>query len=404
MSGRITISVEKNVLSALLQSREAYNLLAPVLSENDFSVHGQIIYKCLAEYYNKDVDAESINKSIILSSVGRTHPKHRDMFTEIIEELSTCSVINVVDEFIELKKNKCAHELSSALLQQDSSLIKNKLQEYQELLDTSFLSKEDEAVIYQPDLVELFKNTEHNDTIPVIPAQLNTMLKGRLRRGHHVIIFARPEVGKSLFSINFSFGFCKRGYIVLYLCNEEPVEDVLDRFLSRFTGIDIDEVRKDPKKTQDLAVPNGFNNLILVKSHAGTTMEIERLIKEHKPDVVVVDQIKNLDISGATDEMSTVIKASRFMRRIGKQYNVVSVSVTQAGDSATNKVFLHYNDIYSSKTAVSGDADLMIGIGANEEMIQQGRRMINLPKNKVSGKHSSFPTEIDTRHSKVLSI
>ena len=209
----------------------------------------------------------------------------------------------------------------------------------------------------------------------------------------------------TLFTLNMAAGFCRRGKKVLYLCNEEPVEDVLDRFLSRFTGIDIDHVRDDPVKTQEIANEYGFQNLLLVKSHAGTLAEIEKMLQTHKPDVLVVDQIKNLEIPGTQgDEMTTVIKASRFMRRMGKQYGVVAISVTQAGDTAFNRTVLRIRDVYNSKTSVAGDADLMIGIGMNESMEAQGRRMINLPKNKVSGRHEYFGVEFDTRHSKVKSL
>lgn len=396
---------EKGILAAFILNRDAYDLLQPVIKEDDFSIQAQIIYKYINDFYNKDSDAIKIDKDILLSKIARKHQKHTDMFATILEDIEDYSVPNVVEEFIALKKHTCSQELSTLLLGEEEEEIKLKIQEYQELTDVSFLNQEDDSVIYKPDLVTMFEETQETDTIPVIPGALNTILKGKLRRGHHIIVFAVVEVGKTLFTLNLTVGFCTRGYKVLYLCNEEPIDDILDRFLSRFTMIDIDDIRKNPEETHTKAYANGFNNLILIKSHAGSCGEIERLVREHKPDVLVVDQIKNLEIPGTNgDEMSTVIKASRFMRKIGKQYNLVPISVTQAGDSAYNKTILQLRDIYSSKTSVAGDADLMIGIGMNEDMARQNRRLINLPKNKISGKHEYFAVEFDTRHNRVISL
>ena len=47
-----------------------------------------------------------------------------------------------------------------------------------------------------------------------------------------------------------------------------------------------------------------------------------------------------------------------------------------------------------SKTAFPGDTDLMIGIGANEEYLNQGRRMLTLCRNKINGNHAQIPITI----------
>ena len=45
--------------------------------------------------------------------------------------------------------------------------------------------------------------------------------------------------------------------------------------------------------------------------------------------------------------------------------------------------------------AVQAAADLLIGIGQNEELDRAGKRWVTLCKNKVGGRHASFPVKVD---------
>ena len=80
---------------------------------------------------------------------------------------------------------------------------------------------------------------------------------------------------------------------------------------------------------------------------------------------------------------------------MGKRYNCVIVSITQAGDSADQKQVLGMGDIDWSNTGIQAAADLLIGIGTTDELERQGKRWITLCKNKVGGRHASFPVKVD---------
>jgi hypothetical protein len=92
------------------------------------------------------------------------------------------------------------------------------------------------------------------------------------------------------------------------------------------------------------------------------------------------------------------------MRKLIKKYDLVGVSVTQAADSATNKLVLERGDVYMSNTSLPGDADVLLGIGANDEYKGMSRRMMSLSKNKPGQCHPHFPVLVDEKLSKVISI
>jgi hypothetical protein len=96
--------------------------------------------------------------------------------------------------------------------------------------------------------------------------------------------------------------------------------------------------------------------------------------------------------------------AATAIRNIGKQANVLAVSVTQAGDSASDKLILDQGDVDFSNTGIPAQADLMVGIGVDAQHEAEGIRVFNLPKNKIGGVHEHFPVRIYTQLSRVVSI
>ena len=79
------------------------------------------------------------------------------------------------------------------------------------------------------------------------------------------------------------------------------------------------------------------------------------------------------------------------------------MSVTQAGESAQNKLVLSMGDVEWSNTGIPGAADLMIGIGLDDEYLSTDKRMLSIPKNKVNGRHGAFPTWINPKRTSFLS-
>src|SRR5690606_32128932 len=109
-----------------------------------------------------------------------------------------------------------------------------------------------------------------------------------------------------------------------------------------------------------------------------TIHEIRSYVEKISPDLVVVDQIRNLAVK--PESMTVNLEQGVIaMRNLAKEFNFVSVVVTQAGDSAHNKLILDYTDVEWSNTGVAAQMDLMIGVGQNEDFKSQGKVMLSFP-------------------------
>jgi hypothetical protein len=200
-------------------------------------------------------------------------------------------------------------------------------------------------------------------------------------------------MGKTLVLINMVAGFTKQGLRTLYVGNEDPVADLQMRYINRITGRTKDQVLSDPTGTQAILEKRNYQNVIFAPLAPGTFPKIRRLVEKYKPHVVVLDQLRNLDVD-SENRTQALEKAATEARNLAKGMGVLVVSVSQASDSASGKRILTRGDVDSSNVGIPGQADVMIGIGATEEDEQHNRRTFSFPKNKISGKHGGIMVEI----------
>lgn len=400
---------ERNLIASCIKSRKAYDSIADSINGEDFTEQGVMILKHVGMYYGRDAEAQHVDTTLLHNSICRElpNPKHHKLFKDIVDGMASADVSpeNVAADYVAVKREKVGAQLATALAAgKDADTIRPLLERYEELLDKNDLEKEEEKrVLVGASVAELVAaRTRTGGLIHVFPRALNERLDGGLLRGHHMVVFARPEVGKTTFLCNAMYGFCKQNLRTLYVGNEDPIEDVVLRVVCRLSDLTRAEVIDQPEGAHALALENGYNNLVLASLAPGTPREIEALVKEYKPDVLLVDQLRNL-LVGEDNFTRQLEKAAQQVRSIGKRNDCLVISVTQAGDSASGKSILDMGDVDSSNTGIPAQADVMVGIGMSREDELMGRRVLSLPKNKAGGNHDSFPVRVDLTKAKVLS-
>lgn len=391
--------MENSILGSSIHSRETFDAFEKLKIYNSLSDQGKVLWEAYREYYGRDPEAVGIDKEVLKAIVDRTTPKHAELFKTLIDGLPEGSGINVVHEAISQKKDKISLDLVSALTSNDELAAHELYREYQELC-AGVLVENDNEVVIAPNLTEIFAARSAENRIPLYPEALTQQLEGGPLRGHHVVLFAPTDLGKTLFSLNFLRGFVENGYKTVYVGNEDPLSDLIERFTVCLTGRTKWEVRKHPQKAQALADKKGWHNVVWAPLAPGTIHEIKMLLDEHRPDVLIVDQLRNLD-TGDKDYVRTLEKAAQAMRVFAKKYNILVISITQAADSATGKAVLGRGDIDNSNVGIPGTADLMLGIGATEEQEFENIRTLGFPKNKISGNKTPLPVRINHQNMRV---
>jgi len=246
-------------------------------------------------------------------------------------------------------------------------------------------------------------NFDRAGLIRISPSSLNARLDGGVRPGHHIVLFARPEMGKTMMTIEMMAGFAEQDLVTLYVGNEDPIADINMRLVNRLSGMTKLEVLNDPGHADTLARASGYDNIILHSAAPGTPRQITKLVDRYNPNILVLDQLRNI-CTGNDNYVLKLEEAATHARNWAKKYGMVVVSVTQAGDSATNKAALDLGDVDFSNTGIPAQADVMIGLGANANHKAAGELVISLPKNKVSAIHEAFAVTTEPHLSKILPI
>lgn len=392
--------MEQHLLSAALKDRESLYLITQYITAKQYSREFQILIDKIKEYYDKDADAEHVVLDVLVAGITETvqNKKHVDNFVQILNEAmeADTSAANVQDVILKAKTNEVGLRLSVALVNGDKG-VGELMDQYRELSHYTTLDEMAQTgttVLTFEDLDAVTANRlEHKGELKVYPLALNERLDGGASGGHHIVTFARPEMGKTAFNVTIACGFARQGADGIYFINEDRIEDVYMRILYNLSGLGKVDFMLNPQRVRDLALQNGLRHIRLIELSPGTPSQVEAFVDKFRPRWMVMDQLRNLNVKEA-NKVLQLEYATSAMRNIGKKYNVLTVSTTQAGDSAEGKALLTMGDVDFSNTGVAAQADVLIGIGGTPTDVAEDRRIINITKNKLSGRHENFPVRI----------
>lgn len=406
--------MEHSLLAASLRSREDYLLIRGYidLKVSTYSKSFQIVMSKVGDYYKRDGSVTSVDSAVLMAQLAESirNEKHVELFSSFITEslAKDSSDANVRAVILLAKQQEVADKLSQVLAtNSEDARVDTLIEELRVLRSMTSLEELTEIgleLYHDIDLVELIsKESDPTNLIKIYPSSLNDRIDGGAKRGHHILVFAQVETGKSAMCINMNCGFARQGFKSIYFINEDRPQDIILRHISSLSGMTKRQIYEDPRQAQSLANDAGFQNIMVVSASPGTPAQIESYIDKYSPDCIIVDQLRNLSVK-AESRVNQLEMAATAIRTISKRTNVLAVSVTQAGDSANNKLILEKGDVDFSNVGIPSQMDLMIGMGMDSTYEAEGLRHLTLVKNKLSGSHSNFPVRIDTTLSRIRTI
>ena len=238
-------------------------------------------------------------------------------------------------------------------------------------------------------LDQLKDNTKWKFNLAPLSDKVNGVGDGNL-----VIIFARPEAGKTAFWVNLVSGvdgFASQGAKVCALINEEPAVRTQMRLINAHTGMTFDEIRAD-KVEANRRWAEIRKNIKILDTVVWSLDSVDEFVQKEKPDILVVDQLDKVNVKGSfarTDEKLRAIYTCA--REIAKRNNCCVIAVSQASADGHGKFELTFDMMEGSKTGKAAEADVIIGVGHRDKLDTDERvRSLAISKNKITGWHGQL--------------
>src|SRR5690625_1878036 len=407
--------MERQLLSAALRSRNSYTLIQDKVSPEAknrkdvrYTPEFRIIMEMVGKYYDRDGEATHVNKDLLggMIDAAVANDKHKEKFKSIVgEALSSDTSVPNINALI---RTALRHEIGGKLalkMANREDVSEEELEEYRKTLRDEDIEEEDDGVLRADSLAEALRQTLAGERgLSLYPPALSSAIGPRgLQPGSHVVIYGRPEISKSGFCITNAARWAMAGKRVLYFINEDPGVNIQLRILCCITGWTEEKVLADVDRATELANSRGFDNVVIKELHPGTSGEIDAWIEKEKPDAIIVDQLRNL-WAKADSRANQLDQVARDVRDLAKKHGIVGLSVSQAGETAEGKAVLGMTDLDNSKTGIPGACDVLIGIGATQEHVATGYRVLTLSKNKVNGNHDSLTVRFIPQLSRYVDV
>ena len=396
--------MEKQLINLLLK-KEFYSKNKSKVGKTVFTNGVGSFYDTIKKAHDKypDTDLDIDEVSLLHTDVYNPALTRaaKTNFLNLIEDIKSENIpnIDVASDILDsVYKRSLAHKIAI-----EATNIYNggdsNFSTIQNLIDSVQNEVQEDSETVTDDIHTLIKEIDADTQYKFgdIP-DLRKLVKG-VGRGNLVIVFARPETGKTAFWVSLVAnrnGFASQGAKVHALVNEEPAVRTQMRLISCWTGMTKDEIIDDVDKAKE-EWNKIKSNVKILDTVDWDLDQIDSHCKTHKPDILVVDQLDKVSISGSfarTDEKLRAIYTGA--REIAKRNDCCVVAVSQASAEAHGRTELSFDMMENSKTGKAAEADLIIGIGQQNTVDSESTlRTLCVSKNKITGWHGRIDCVIN---------
>ena len=405
------IDLEKYILASFLQTNLCN--MATLLRQDDWSeLSHKAVHKIIVERLNKNqpVDESIYNEPdlsndliLIVAELLAIAPyKDELVLKEKIDELTELSDIQYAAAKFKSAANKAMSvKKSSDLIDFTSNLIDDLITRHPKQLETTIGQSMMEA------LKEL-ERQKHDGKIKIGIKQIDDFLGGGIKQGEYVVFAARPNIGKSIFTLSPVLATAEKSLSVLMAVNEMSVTDTCIRMLAKRSGVDINviEMKQAPVTGDYDAISVAQEEMsrmpITFRDKSYNLVDIENIIRARqklgKPvQLLIVDMAGRLKIEGKrynkrSDEVADI---SRNLQRISQQYKctiIATVQISRAGLMTEEPTLEHLKE----SGAWEEDTDKVFMMWADKD--DKNKRIIAIRKNRKGDTEHKFYVTLDGRH------
>ena len=392
------------ILRTLL-TKEKYDKLKSEIDISIFQNGAREIYKTISNVYRDNPNITQINFSDLKLAYFNTYYPNTSYASqknihELIdslerqEEPSDDVVATALKSMYRIKKADELARICLDISNNPSSTSLKQVEKFMANVDEEQTQQESEAVTKDVDkIVEALQEQGE------FKFNLNSLQRATngIGRGNFMIVFARPDVGKTAFWVSLVAspnGFAWQEKKVSIFANEEPAIRTQMRLLNASTGLQRGNIlngSRDLAKQKWSTISPYIDNFDCV----GKTMDdLDEYCSTNDVDILIIDQLDKINVTGkynATHEKLREVYTQS--RELAKRHNILVIGMSQASAEAQGRSRVTFSTMENSKTGKAAEADIILGIGKEDEVenyLEDCVRFVTLSKNKLTGDHAVF--------------
>ncbi len=392
------------ILRTLL-TKDKYDKLKSEIDISIFQNGAREIYKTISNIYKDNPNITQINFSDLKLAYFNTYYPNTSYASqknihELIdslerqEEPSDDVVATALKSMYRIKKADELARICLDISNNPSSTSLKQVEKFMANVDEEQTQQESEAVTKDVDkIVEALQEQGE------FKFNLNSLQRATngIGRGNFMIVFARPDVGKTAFWVSLVAspnGFAWQEKKVSIFANEEPAIRTQMRLLNASTGLQRGNIlngSRDLAKQKWSTISPYIENFDCV----GKTMDdLDEYCSTNDVDILIIDQLDKINVTGkynATHEKLREVYTQS--RELAKRHNILVIGMSQASAEAQGRSRVTFSTMENSKTGKAAEADIILGIGKEDEVenyLEDCVRFVTLSKNKLTGDHAEF--------------
>ena len=392
------------ILRTLL-TKEKYDKLKSEIDESIFQNGAREIYKTIGYIYRDNPNITQVNFSDLKLAYFNTYYPNTSFASqknihELIdsierqEEPSDDVVATALKSMYRIKKADELARICLDISNNPSSSSLKQVEKFMANVDEEQTQQESEAVT--KDVDEIVEALQEQGEFKFNLNSLQRATNG-IGRGNFMIVFARPDVGKTAFWVSLVAspnGFAWQEKKVSIFANEEPAIRTQMRLLNASSGLQRGNIlngSRDLAKQKWSTISPYIDNFDCV----GKTMDdLDEYCSTNDVDILIIDQLDKINVTGkynATHEKLREVYTQS--RELAKRHNILVIGMSQASAEAQGRSRVTFSTMENSKTGKAAEADIILGIGKEDEVenyLEDCVRFVTLSKNKLTGDHAEF--------------
>lgn len=356
----------------------------------------RILIADVKAYYEK-FDHKHIDISTFMSwAVTFRHPnftsEQRQLLATLIQKMTVAPPQEIKDNILsELHTLRLATVTANAVFQ----FNEGELEDFPDVLAGAVQQYKIDSGIkaeswIDDDINNILDEVQDNRGLHWRLESLNRCMRG-LRPGDFGIIAARPDRGKTTFFASEVTHLAKQlpeDRNVIWLNNEGVGRRIVPRLYQAAIGCTLSELVQHKHEGTLLSayidVVGRPDRIRVYDIHGYSTGQVERLIENSSPGVVVADIIDH--IRGTSYETRTDVQLEhlyKWFRECCVKHSFVGLASSQISAEGDGLQFPTLSMLKDSKTGKQGACDFQLMIGARNDEGWGMQRWLSLPKNKL---------------------